>query len=153
MYKRSLLCFALMLGGCTRHHRIATPARPNPDYLDLAAGWRVRTVTAITRSGRLVADIETEHEDPVKPIRRLFDMPGRMRHVRLLYLIHLSESDHDMAILAAQTPEELSRLTTAVRTAPATACRAERQAVCSWVPRGIGLLAQKPRGSDWVSAP
>lgn len=70
------------------------------------------------------------------PRVRLFRLPRRSRHVRLLYLLRSSQADHNMAILAAPNLASLERLTASICANPATACQAPR---CTWVPNGIAV--------------
>ena len=87
-----------------------------------------------------------------RPLVPLFTMPGRIRHVRLLYLIRQSSSDHDMAVLGANSLPHLEELTNAVRADPA-ACVETRDRYCSWPPAGIAIRAEVQSFSgEWQPA-
>jgi hypothetical protein len=80
----------------------------------------------------------------------LFQMPRQLRHVRLIYLIRQSESDHDMAIISADTKQHLEQLTAAVR-AKGQVCKSGRQQHCVWVPAGIAVRAEmRDAGGNWI---
>jgi hypothetical protein len=79
--------------------------------------------------------------------------PRRMKYARLLYLLRVSESDHDMALLAAHRKEILNDETRRVQADPA-ACRTGDAAFCVWIPKGIAVRAEKLQSSNrqWVPA-
>jgi hypothetical protein len=82
------------------------------------------------------------------PAVRLFEFPRWARHVRLIYLIRVSNSDHNMAVLAVRRTEELGPLTLRIKNTPA-ACQADRTSFCEWIPDGIAVTAEEWRGGEW----
>jgi len=67
-----------------------------------------------------------------------FQFPGRAARVRLIYLVRVSEADHNMAIAAAKRLETLNAFTAQLRRDPAV-CGTTRDVFCSWVPSGIAV--------------
>ena len=57
-----------------------------------------------------------------------------------------------MAVLAAVDSPRLAALTRRVQAAPSTECRVSRNEYCEWIPAGVAVRAEKPRGADWVPA-
>ncbi|MGD0760071.1 MAG: hypothetical protein ABR921_14305 [Candidatus Sulfotelmatobacter sp.] len=95
-------------------------------------GVRVElTSVLLTKDGKATKQQE--------PALQLFDLPETARFVRLLYLVRVSGADHDMAIVAAATPNALDDLTRAIETSPAERCTIGSAAYCKWVPKGIGV--------------
>jgi hypothetical protein len=74
-----------------------------------------------------------------KPRVALFQFPGRVRYIRLLYLIRVSGSDHNMAVLGSDNVDRLNALTRQVQADPAGGCRNQGRVYCSWVPQGIAV--------------
>jgi hypothetical protein len=56
----------------------------------------------------------------------------------LIYLIRVSAADHNMAIAAAASIEDLEELTQRIRDNPAS-CENGGKTYCSWVPAGIAV--------------
>jgi hypothetical protein len=74
-----------------------------------------------------------------KPRVALFRFPARVRYIRLLYLIRVSGSDHNMAVLGSDNVDRLNAHTSQVQADPAGGCRNQGRAYCSWVPQGIAV--------------
>jgi hypothetical protein len=197
---RCLAVVGLALAGCARRTEIVTPKAPSQDdaFLELKAGYRLRVITPMTRSGGY--RVATAAAGPVKPgeaitlrttddflgyetayyaieqqtlgvrIRflsaqrtiegtaipaaapklLLFETPRRIRHMRLVYLIRQSVSDHDMAFLGADTSQRLDELTRAIR-ANSLPCEQNRNQHCAWVPAGIAVRAEMAAANgEWV---
>jgi hypothetical protein len=89
-----------------------------------------------------------------KPRVPLFVLPDKTRYVRLLYLVRSSDSDHNMAVLAASTPEHLQALTGKVQHSPLQACTLDQTHICVWVPAGIAVRPEKhlAASDNWVPA-
>jgi hypothetical protein len=85
-------------------------------------------------------DQVTKEEMPRAP---LFQYPGRVRYIRLLYLVRVSESDHNMAILASDDVDQLNALTKRAQADPDNGCKNELRAYCTWVPQGIAVQVQR----------
>lgn len=79
-------------------------------------------------------------------------MPYRFRRVRLLYMQKVSDADHAMAVLAAPDPAQLAVLTRSVQASPKTACRANRNEYCEWIPAGVAVRPERPVNRGWVPA-
>lgn len=126
--------------------------RASPDFLgyeialyeivpERSGGVKVRFASAtLYREGQRVPQ--------TAPAVRLFEFPRWARHVRLIYLIRASSSDHNMAVLAVKRAEELGPLTRRIGNTPA-ACRADRATLCGWIPDGIAVKAEEWRGGQW----
>ena len=59
------------------------------------------------------------------------------RRVRLVFLMRVSDADHDMAIVSSDDLPTLNDITSQV-TAQAD-CRSSRNGTCTWVPKGIAV--------------
>jgi hypothetical protein len=124
------------IGFETAYYAVSTPAE----------GMRIEFLSAtITRGGET-----TPQPQPLVP---LFNLPARVRFVRLIYLTRVSEADHDMAVVASDQKETLDALTSAVQANPGN-CETTRGAFCSWVPAGIAVRPelQKPKSNEWIPA-
>jgi hypothetical protein len=96
---------------------------------------RVEFVSAqVTRGGTTVPQAQ--------PIVRLFELPRGMRHVRLIFLLRVSQADHDMAVAAAKDIAALEALTSRVLANPADGCRSSASATCKWIPAGIAVVPE-----------
>lgn len=83
---------------------------------------------------------------------KLFDLPSARTHFRLIYLQRISATDHDMAVLGANLPEQLDAETRLVQADP-KACHGGVQVTCEWIPAGIAVNAEKRnRRGVWVPA-
>jgi len=74
------------------------------------------------------------------PKLRLFSQAANARHVRLVYLIRVSEADHNMAILASDNVAALEESTRAVT--KNAACQNSEKVTCTWVPEGVAVIAE-----------
>lgn len=91
-----------------------------------------------------------------RPTLSLFQLPPRRRYVRLIYLRRVSQSDHDMAVLAASSATVLAKATKQVQR-DAAACHDTETFSCSWVPAGIAVIAERRQkhvngAGGWISA-
>ncbi len=74
-------------------------------------GVRVKFNSAmITRQGKT-----TRQSHPIVP---LFDLPEQAKYVRLVYMVRVSDADHDTAIAAARDPSTLEQLTEWIESGP-----------------------------------
>jgi hypothetical protein len=177
---------------------------PNPDYIDIQAGWRLTAVTPLLKSGGYVlkspdrqnsantitlsadsdflgyevshyavrgqsggrvrvefssAEITRDGKTlpQTKPIVPLFEQARRPNFLRLIYLIRISQADHDMAVVVASRLDALDALTRQVQADPSDGCKVSRDASCSWIPEGIAVRAEALRTVDglekWADAP
>jgi hypothetical protein len=215
---RTLVCFALtvfMTGCAGRKLPVASKTSPfatSPDFIDLQAGWRLRVVTPILKSGGYVlSNQELNGSAPNDAERRvngntveiaagsdflgyelayyaverrgrgvgivlasaeinrdgqrtsqsssiapLFALPPAARYVRLIFLLRISNADHDMAVVAANRPDRLDEFTHQVQANPSEACKSEERRYCSWIPNGISVNPERPRmvsgATEWVPA-
>jgi hypothetical protein len=88
-----------------------------------------------------------------QPSVPLFDLPGGMRFVRLVFLTRVSRADHNQGILGASSLEQLNALTRNVEAAPAENCRTYADIFCSWIPAGIAAQPEKRdpvHAKEWV---
>ena len=88
-----------------------------------------------TREGKTLP----EDHPPVLP----FALPHGSEYIRLVYLVRVSEADHNMAILAAKRLEALNAFTKHLKENPAI-CGTEQGVFCSWVPAGVAVRPDKP---------
>lgn len=101
-------------------------------------GVRIKFISAgVTTQGKT-----TSRHRPLVP---LFESADDVRFVRLVYMVRVSQTDHDMAIVAASDPKRLNNLTESVLAHPAEACRTTSVGICEWVPRGIGVHTDAKR--------
>lgn len=190
----------VLLAGCAKRHPAPLPPAPvlrGPSFAELEAGWRVRVITPLLKSGGFVLKTTGQHEEgntitlragddfqgyetaiyavgahkkggvsialtdvtvnrngqlthPAKSFAPRLRQPGRLRHVRLLYMLKVSDADHNMAVLAAADSTRLAALTQRVQAAPAIACRASRNEYCEWIPAGVAVRAERSAGAGWV---
>jgi hypothetical protein len=197
---RWLLVAAVLLAGCAKRHPVPLPPAPvvrGPAFAELEAGWRVRVVTPLLKSGGFLLKATEQQEEgntitlragdefqgyetaiygvgahkkggvqialtevtmnrngqlthPAKSFAPRLRQPARLRHVRLLYMLKVSDADHNMAVLAAADSVRLAALTQRVQAAPATECRVSRNEYCEWIPAGVAVRAERQRGAAWV---
>jgi hypothetical protein len=67
-----------------------------------------------------------------------FALPERRQHVRLIYLVRQSRSDHKMAIVASRSLAIINTLTERLKDDPKL-CTTEGEVFCSWVPAGVAV--------------
>lgn len=72
-----------------------------------------------------------------------FKLPRRKAHVRLIFLVRISQADHNMAIVASPHLDELNAFTKKLKQDPSV-CRTNSNIFCSWVPSGVAV---RPEGS------
>ncbi len=76
----------------------------------------------------------------------LFDHIANARRVRLVYLTRYSQTDHSMAIVAADDEVALKDITTAVT--ERGQCEAVQNGSCTWVPEGVAVTPDLGRKFD-----
>jgi hypothetical protein len=113
-------------------------------------GVRVRFSSAeVTKEGKT--------ESQSRSIAPLFRLPGTARYARLIYLIRVSQADHNMAVVAANEPSALDALTRQIQADPSHGCKIGKRTSCSWIPEGIAVRPEVTRIVDgtpkWVDAP
>ncbi len=97
-------------------------------------GGRVRvefSSAEITRDGKTLPQSQ--------PIVPLFQLARRINFLRLIYLIRISQADHNMAVVVASRLDALDALTRQVQADPMDGCKVSRDASCSWIPEGIAV--------------
>ncbi len=105
------------------------------------------------------AEVTKEGKTSAEPqsIAPLFQTAQRPTYLRLIYLIRISQADHNMAVVAARKMDELDALTRQIQTDPADGCKVDRRASCVWIPDGIAVRAEVLKTVDgvekWVDAP
>ena len=96
---------------------------------------RLRFLSAeVTRNGNTIG----ETHPPALP----FALPVQTEHIRLVYLVRVSEADHNMAIIASRRLEALNVFTKQFEKNP-NACAISNEVFCAWVPGGIALRPEK----------
>ena len=90
-----------------------------------------------------------------QPMAPLFLLPKGIRCIRLIYLVRVSDADHDMAVVAAHNKSALDPLTAQVRANPAS-CRDADNTYCVWIPDGIAVTPEMRASAtgkeQWVPA-
>ena len=79
-------------------------------------------------------------------------VPGRFRHVRLVYMQKVSDADHATGIVAARNRIELDLLTRRLLADPGTDCRISRQEYCEWIPAGVAIRPERLVNEKWIPA-
>ncbi len=67
-----------------------------------------------------------------------FPLPLTTQHIRLIYLVRKSRSDHNMVIIASKNLEALNVFTNRLKANP-DVCRRNGEVFCSWVPAGTAV--------------
>jgi hypothetical protein len=62
---------------------------------------------------------------------------------RLIYLTRLSETDHNMAVIAALNAPALESLTRRIDQSPEQGCISTANSFCVWVPAGVAVVAER----------
>ena len=75
-----------------------------------------------------------------KPLLDVFAAAAGAHYVRLVFLVRVSQADHDMAIVAADDAAALDELTRAVT--HRAECRSAQHAFCRWVPNGVAVTPE-----------
>ena len=105
------------------------------------------------------AEVTEEGKTQPQPqsIAPLFQVARRPNYLRLIYLIRISQADHNMAVVAARTIDALDAITRQIQTNPADGCKVDRRASCVWISDGIAVRAEALKTVDgheqWVDAP
>jgi hypothetical protein len=82
--------------------------------------------------------IDGKKEPGSSAVQLPFALPTGAAHIRLIYLIRVSRSDHNMAIVGAQNPDALNVFTDRLNSDPSV-CGQDGEIFCTWVPEGIVL--------------
>ncbi len=105
------------------------------------------------------AEVTKEGKTQPQPqsIAPLFQVARRANYLRLIYLIRISQADHNMAVVAARRIDALDAITRQIQTNPADGCKVDRHASCVWIPDGIAVRAEVLKtvegAEKWVDAP
>jgi hypothetical protein len=99
-------------------------------------------------SAEIRKDGKTIHEAnaPTLP----FTLPRGTGHIRLVYLVRVSQADHNMAILASKHLETLNTFTAQLRRTPGI-CKHGAEVFCSWVPAGVAVRQERTSIPDHSS--
>jgi hypothetical protein len=116
-----------------------------------AGGDRVRVTFS---SADVTKDGKTEPQP--RSVLPLFQLGRGAKYVRLIFLVRISQADHNMAVIAAKHLDALEAITQQVKANPAEGCRIDRAAVCFWIPEGIAIRPERLKTVDgiprWVDA-
>jgi hypothetical protein len=88
------------------------------------------TSAEITKDGKTVP----EANPPALP----FALPEGTEHIRLVYLVRVSQADHNMAVIASKHLEVLNSFTARLKKDPGV-CKSDSEVFCSWVPAGVAV--------------
>jgi hypothetical protein len=120
----------------------------------LVKGQRKGRVRIEFSSAQVTKEGTTESQ--LRPIVPLFQLGYHATYVRLIYLVRVSQADHNMAVVSARQLDALDSLTRLVQANPAVGCTVTPNAACSWIPEGIAVRPEERRIVDgvenWVSA-
>src|ERR1039458_2046011 len=90
-------------------------------------GYEVAYYAVKARNGVEFVSAETTRDGRTtpqpQPVAHLFQLPHGVRHVRLIYLVRVSQADHDMAVAAAKDMDAVEALTRRVEANPVDACQ------------------------------
>ena len=118
-------------------------------------GQRGGRVRVEFNSAEVTKDGQTQPQP--QSIAPLFEVARQANYLRLIYLIRISQADHNMAIVAARKLDALDSLTRQVQTNPADGCKIDQRASCVWIPDGIAVRAEVLKTVEgvekWVDAP
>lgn len=67
-----------------------------------------------------------------------FQLPQRPEYIRLIYLVRVSQADHNMAIVASKSRDVLDSFTKQLKQSP-NICHEKQDVFCSWVPVGVAV--------------
>lgn len=102
----------------------------------------------VTKQGQAIGE--------AKPIAPLFRLPRSARYIRLIFLVRVSQADHDMAVAAANRTAALDELTKRIQTDPDHACKNGDGFACAWIPDGIAVRPEVPKvvegATQWIPA-
>lgn len=128
-------------------------------------GYEVANYTAKgQRGGRVSIEFSSAQvtkagktEPQTQPLAPLFQVARRPTHLRLIYLVRVSQADHNMAVVTANRLDTLDAITRQAEANPAEGCKIERHASCSWIPEGIAVRPEALKTvsgvEQWVDAP
>lgn len=71
-----------------------------------------------------------------------FQLPPKSELVRLVFLVRVSQADHNMAVLGAKRLELLDAFTKRLMDDPSI-CSGTGEVFCSWVPAGVAVRPEK----------
>jgi len=118
-------------------------------------GQRGGRVRVEFNSAEVTKDGQTQPQP--QSIAPLFQVARQANYLRLIYLIRISQADHNMAIVAARKLDALDSLTRQVQTNPAGGCKIDQRSSCVWIPDGIAVRAEVLKTVEgvekWVDAP
>lgn len=98
-------------------------------------GVRLRFVfSEETRNGKTVPTSNA----PILP----FELPRKTENIRLIYLVRVSQADHNMAIAGSKHLDSLNKFTERLKEEPSV-CKTSGDIFCSWVPAGIAVRPEK----------
>jgi hypothetical protein len=87
--------------------------------------------------------VETSNGDELtketQPRVPLLQFPDYVRYIRLLYMLRVSDADHNFAVLGSDDVDRLNALTKQVQAAPTSGCQNLGHTFCRWVPKGIAV--------------
>jgi hypothetical protein len=99
------------------------------------SGVRLEFASAeMTRNGNTLP----EPSSPTLP----FQLPRRNEHIRLIYLVRVSQADHNMAIVASKRLAALDSFTNRLQESQ-NICNVNGEVFCSWVPAGIAVRPEQ----------
>jgi hypothetical protein len=148
----------------TQLHEVAGSHDPlaltaGDDFLGYETSYYI--VSAREGAGVAVAFASAELKKEGKTVRQphplvtLFDLTQNARYVRLVFLVRVSQADHDQVILAASNLDDLEALTQRVQADPIENCTKSADSYCAWIPEGISVQPEKlksARSKNWVPA-
>lgn len=121
------------------------------DYYDVLSAQSGNGVVVRFGSAEVMSNGKSSTQS--QPRVPLFDFPENFRHVRLLFLTRVSQTDHDQAILGSSSLADLDVLRQKVESSPAENCTVQPEGICAWVPGGIAVQPEKKANASskaWI---
>lgn len=121
------------------------------DYYDVVSAQNGSGVAVRFGSAKVISNSKSSKQS--QPRVPLFDLPENVRHVRLLFLTRVSQTEHDQAILGSSSLADMDVLRQKVEASPAENCRIQPEGICAWVPGGIAVQPEKKTnsgGKAWI---
>lgn len=107
-------------------------------------GVKVRFVSAEeTIGGKAVPLAAPGATAGAKAFSLPFELPQRSEHLRVIYLVRVSQADHNMAIAGARHMQVLDAFTKRLREDP-NVCATRGEIFCTWVPAGVAVRTENP---------
>ena len=123
------------------------------DYYDVQSSTDGMVKVKFNHGEAVVQGTKTQRAQPALQLPPQTSDKG---FFRIVYLIRVSQHDHDMVLLASTQKDSLHDLTNSVVTDGLNNCRVSKDSSCAGIPKGVGfILEEKVRKNgqtQWISA-